>query len=170
MARPVKDVNPIIAERIRIARNNTYIDGKKLTQSKLADLLFVSVQAVKNWEQGITSTDDERLQDIARICSVDFLWLKGLDAETIIQSTKNIMDSTTWEEVPTISIKEEAKSYALIYSLLMCGYKVEDIKRKDQYAAYMEQSIKTAVEYFMETMNKEDDKNEKRHDENRGNH
>ena len=165
MARPAKDVNPIVAERIKFARENTYIDGKKLTQSKLAELLFVSVQAVKNWEQGITSTDDDRLLDIARICNVDFLWLKGLDTETIIKTTKSLLENIKWEVVPQESPRSEAKSYALVYSLLMCGYRPEDIYRKDQYAEYMEQSIKNAVEYFMKNLNKEDFKNEKRHDE-----
>lgn len=166
MARPAKDINPIIAERIKLARKRTYIDGKKLTQGKLAELLFVSVQAVKNWEQGITSTDDDRLKDIAKICNVDFLWLKGLDAETIVKTTKSMVESTNWELVQQESPRSEAKSYALIYSLLMCGYQLEDICRKDQYAEYMEQSIKTAVEYFMKNLNKEDNSNEKRHDEN----
>lgn len=158
MARPTKDVNPIVAERIRIARKNTYIAGSRLTQGKLAELLFVSVQAVKNWEQGITSTDDERLQEIARICNVDFLWLKGLDTATIIQNTKSMLDSSSWEEASMPTPRAEATSYALIYSLLMCGYKIDDIKRKDQYAEYMENSIKSAVEYYMKTLNKEDAK------------
>lgn len=167
MARPVKDVNPIIAERIKCARKNTYIDGKRLTQEKLAERLFVSVQAVKNWEQGITSTDDDRLQDIAQICNVDFLWLKGLDTETIIKTTQSMLERTNWELSASEPPRSEARSYALVYSLLMCGYKPEDIYRKDQYAEYMEQSIKTAVEYFMKNLNKEDYTNEQRHDQNR---
>lgn len=156
MARPSKDVNPITAERIKQARKNTFIDGKRLTQNKLAELLFVSVQAVKNWEQKITSTDDDRLQDIARICNVDFLWLKGLDSETIVKTTKDMIENTEWELSSQETPQSEVKSYALIYSLLMCGYKMKDIYRKDQYAEYMEQSIKNAVEYFMKNLNKED--------------
>lgn len=162
MGRPKKNINPLIGQRIREARNNTFIDvggrKKKMTQKALADRLFVSLQAVKNWEQGINSVDDSNLMRISKICNVDYLWLKCLDSITIMQTSKAILDSTNLNnqgETPNLTVREESKSLALIYSLQMCGYTLNDVVNKAHYCSYMESSIKSAIEFYMENINTE---------------
>lgn len=66
-----------VCKRIKSARKSC-----RITQKELAELLDVSVQTVKNWEQGINGTDDATLKRIAGIFQVDFLWLKNVSNET----------------------------------------------------------------------------------------
>ena len=72
--RPALYIDKEVCDRIRSARKSA-----KLTQKQLADQLDVSVQSVKNWEQGINGTDDSTLKKIAEICGVDFVWLKNIE-------------------------------------------------------------------------------------------
>lgn len=79
--RPALEIDKEVCGRIKAARKSA-----KMTQKQLADCLDVSVQSVKNWEQGIHGTDDSTLKKIAEICNVDFVWLRHTQPE----------DATKW--------------------------------------------------------------------------
>lgn len=81
--RPALEIDKVVCGRIKEARKSA-----EMTQAQLADCLDVSVQSVKNWEQGINGTDDSTLKKIAEICDVDFVWLKN------IQSTDTNQEAT----------------------------------------------------------------------------
>ena len=148
---PIKRKDFEISKRIKAARKD------KFTQQSLADALGVSLQTIKNWEQERNLPDDEMLKKIAEMCNVDFLWIKNLDVKSIIDRSKEILknfDPNKCECVSFPSPREEARSYALIYALTMCGYKIEDILDKKQYSEYMEASIKNSIEFYMNNLNK----------------
>lgn len=48
--------------------------GKDMTQSALAELLGVSVQAVSKWERGLGSPDVSLINDLSSILGVDAKW------------------------------------------------------------------------------------------------
>lgn len=161
MARPGRTVNPLIGQRIQEARNKTFIciDGKqkRMTQKALADRLSVSLQAVRNWEQGLNSIEDFRLIKIAELCNVDYLWLKGLDIASVTQASDAISNGfcpSDYNNPPNVTIKEQAKSLALIYSLKLCGHSLDEVLKKDRYCSYMEEIIKFHVEFYMKYLNK----------------
>lgn len=96
MGRPSRPVNPVIGDRIKQARRNVIINGKRMTQESLANKLFVSCQAVKNWEQHINEPDSENLKSISRICNVNFYWLSGF-VDNVVNSSKAILESCSPE-------------------------------------------------------------------------
>lgn len=152
MPRPKKEKDYVICERIKTSRENA-----NLTQKDMADKLNIPLQTYKNWEQKRNIPDDQTLMKIAEMCAVDFLWLKNLDVKSIIDRSREILknfDPNKWECITFPSPREEARSNALIYALIMCGYKIEDILDKKQYSEYMEASIKNSIEFYMNNLNK----------------
>ena len=87
---PQKNKRPIINQRIKEARKRTYIDGKPLTQSGLADILSVTTRTIQYWENGHSEPNDEMLHEIAEKCHVSVAWLKGEDVQTIFEKSKEI--------------------------------------------------------------------------------
>lgn len=150
---PIKQKDFIICERIKIARTG------KFTQNELANNLDVSVQTVKNWEQKRNIPDDQTLKKISQLCDVDFLWLKNWDIASIVQRSRDIVENFNPSKAECVSfpsLKEESRSYTLIYALQMCGYKLDDIVNKKQYSEYMESSIKNSIEFYMNNLNRKD--------------
>ena len=96
MGRPLRPVNPVVGDRIKQARRNNIIDGKRMTQKQLANMIPVSLQAVKNWEQHINEPDKENLKNISVICNVNYYWLSGF-VDKVINSSKSILDSCSPE-------------------------------------------------------------------------
>lgn len=58
--------------------------AKDMTQMELADQMFVSFQAVSNWERGNTMPDIAKLGDLARILGVSIEELLGSEAQSRI--------------------------------------------------------------------------------------
>ena len=149
---PSKD--KVISERIKIARN---LVVPKLTQKELADMIGVSLDTIRNWEHGRALPDNEqRYEELAEIFNVKKEWLMNKDIPDIINMSLNILKNFNPNDCECItfpSIKEESRSYALIYSLMMCGYKLEAIKNKQQYCEYMEATIKNAITFYMNNLN-----------------
>lgn len=149
---PAKD--KVISERIKIARTLVI---PKLTQQNLADKLGVSLDTVRNWEHGRALPDNEqRYEELAAICHVKKEWLMNKEIPDIINMSLNILKNCNPNECECItfpSIKEESRSYALIYSLIMCGYSLDAIKNKQQYCEYMEATINNAIEFYMNNIN-----------------
>ena len=71
--------NMIVGERIAYIRNGKLIDGKRLSQKKLADVLGCTEQTVIRWEKGeTTNIGAEFLLRIANLYGVSVDWLLGL--------------------------------------------------------------------------------------------
>ena len=58
--------------------------AKDMTQMELADKMFVSYQAVSNWERGNTMPDISKLMELSQILGVDVQELLGSEKETTI--------------------------------------------------------------------------------------
>lgn len=58
--------------------------AKDMTQMELADKMFVSYQAVSNWERGNTMPDISKLLELSQILGVDVQELLGSEKETEI--------------------------------------------------------------------------------------
>jgi transcriptional regulator with XRE-family HTH domain len=58
--------------------------AKDMTQMELADQMFVSYQAVSNWERGNTMPDISKLLELSQILGVDVQELLGSEKETTI--------------------------------------------------------------------------------------
>lgn len=58
--------------------------AKDMTQMELADKMFVSYQAVSNWERGNTMPDISKLLELSQILGVDVNELLGSEKETTI--------------------------------------------------------------------------------------
>lgn len=58
--------------------------AKDMTQMELADKMFVSYQAVSNWERGNTMPDISKLLELSQILGVDVQDLLGAEKETAI--------------------------------------------------------------------------------------
>ena len=147
-------IDPVIGQRIKEAR---LLMNPKMTQEDLASAMNVSRDTIRNWEKGRSRPDqEETYTKLANILNVGTNWIKNQEVSDIIKNTKQILqnfDMKSWECYTMPSIKEEARSYALIYSLTMCGYKLDDVHNKVQYSEYMEASIKSAIDFYMKNLN-----------------
>lgn len=56
--------------------------NKKITQEELADLLYVSKQAVSKWEKGINLPDIERMEKICKLFNIKIDELLSEDLST----------------------------------------------------------------------------------------
>lgn len=165
---PIKQKNPIIGLRINEVRKCTKIDGKKLTTIKLAEMLGVTETTIRNWEKNRNMPSKEQLMKIAEICDCTYEYLIGEDPETLIKNAREILNNfnpSKWKVIERPSMREESKIYALVYSLQMCGYKWDDIYNKDTYFEYMEASIRNSIEFYMNTLNKEQKESEEKENE-----
>jgi len=148
-------IDPVIGERIKEAR---LLMQPKMTQEDLAIAMNVSRDTIRNWEKGRSRPDQEETYlKLASILNVSADWLKNMEVADIIKKSKQILtnfDIKSWDCYNPPSLKEEARSYALIYSLTMCGYKLEDIFNKKQYSEYMESSIRNSIDFYMQNLNK----------------
>lgn len=144
-------INNEIGKRIKSART---ISG--LTQKALSDYLNVSIDTVRGWENSRHLPEKVGVYEaIASACNVSVDWLQCKDVPTVVQETLAMANSTIWCEDKPTSLREEFRTYALIYSLQMCGYSLEDIRNKSQYCEYMESSIRNSIEFYMTNLNRQ---------------
>ena len=78
MARPSKNKDYIICERIKEARINA-----GLTQKQIADQLNIPLQTYKNWEQKRNIPNNATLVEIAVVLGVNIKWLMNADEKDI---------------------------------------------------------------------------------------
>lgn len=70
---------------IRLAENIKYLrESRMITQSELADVLYVTPQSVSRWENGMAYPDIEKLPDIARYFGVTIDELIGSSAPRVV--------------------------------------------------------------------------------------
>ncbi len=154
MARPKKEKDYVICERIKEARTNA-----GFTQNEMATKLGIPLQTYKNWEQKRNIPGQNDLINISRICDVDTSWIMHIDAASIIEDTKKILQRITPYSstcIRPLGIKEEAKMKCIIEALTMCGYRYDEILDTDNFFEFMETSIvplKNSIELYMKTLN-----------------
>ncbi|MGN0378791.1 MAG: helix-turn-helix domain-containing protein [Butyrivibrio sp.] len=148
-----RPIDPVIGQRVKEARNL-----KGMTQYELAEKIGVSKDTIRNWEKGRSRPDNDDIYvRIAEVLNVTSDWIKNQSIPDIIQKSRDILHNfnpSEWELIEFPSLKEEARSYALIYSLEMCGYSLDDVKNRKMYAEYMEETIKNAIDVYMKTLNR----------------
>lgn len=78
----------MIGDKIKALRQK-----KRITQEELANLLFVSPQAISKWEKGISVPDTSILVPLADIfkVSVDFLLRDETNDEKVMNTVKNAL-------------------------------------------------------------------------------
>jgi transcriptional regulator with XRE-family HTH domain len=79
--------------------------AKDMTQMELADKMFVSYQAVSNWERGNTMPDISKLLELSQILGVDVQELLGSEKETTI--VNKIIDKS--EDIKLEEVAEVAE-------------------------------------------------------------
>ena len=79
--------------------------AKDMTQMELADKMFVSYQAVSNWERGNTMPDISKLLELSQILGVDVQELLGSEKETAI--VNKIIDQS--EDIKLEEVAEVAE-------------------------------------------------------------
>ena len=78
--------------------------AKDMTQMELADKMFVSYQAVSNWERGNTMPDISKLLELSQILGVDVQELLGSEKETtIVNKIIEKSDDIKLEEVAEVA-------------------------------------------------------------------
>lgn len=154
MARPTKNKDYTICERIKEARTNA-----GLTQQQLADQLNIPLQTYKNWEQKRNIPKQGDLKEIGRICNVDATWLMHIDAASIIEESREILKNFNPNKatsIKPIGLKEQAKYRCLIEGLTSCGYLWNEINDSDNFFEFMDspiESLKNSIELYMQTIN-----------------
>lgn len=143
MANHEKKTNEI-GDRIKYAREHA-LKNRKLSQVELAKKLNCSRDTVRNWEKGRVIPDNTRLQDISKICGVDWKWLllgdlASLPGSDIITDSYNILNSFN----PYKGLENILSSY---------GYDLDSIKNKTLFFEYIEASVRNAANFFIEHLN-----------------
>ncbi len=88
----------IIGKKIAALRK-----AKDMTQMELADQMFVSYQAVSNWERGNTMPDISKLMELSQILGVNVEELLGSEKETtIVSKIIDQSDDLNLEEVAEV--------------------------------------------------------------------
>ena len=88
----------IIGKKIAALRK-----AKDMTQMELADQMFVSYQAVSNWERGNTMPDISKLMELSQILGVNVEELLGSEKETtIVNKIIEQSDDINLEEVAEV--------------------------------------------------------------------
>ena len=78
--------------------------AKDMTQMELADKMFVSYQAVSNWERGNTMPDISKLLELSQILGVEVDELLGSEKETtIVNKIIDQSDDIKLEEVAEVA-------------------------------------------------------------------
>ena len=113
MARPKKDFDFVICERIKEARISANI-----TQKEIASVLNVPLQTYKNWEQKRNIPNNAILAEIAVVCGVNIKWLMNADSKDVEKNMeyktgckieiKTLADYTTDELLEEIKRRIEA--------------------------------------------------------------
>lgn len=89
----------IIGKKIAALRK-----AKDMTQMELADKMFVSYQAVSNWERGNTMPDISKLLELSQILGADVQELLGSEKETtIVNKIIEKSDDIKLEEVAEVA-------------------------------------------------------------------
>ena len=104
--------------------------AKDMTQMELADKMFVSYQAVSNWERGNTMPDISKLLELSQILGVEVDELLGSEKETTI--VNKIIDQS--DDIKLEEVAEVAE--------LMKPSQVEEAVEK---ASYKEYQIETLI-------------------------
>ena len=91
VGRPIKEINPLIGERIVSLRKDS-----GLNQNQLADLIGVSRDSIRNWEHSRNEPTKEYAKKLSKVlrCSWNYI-LCVEDDETVVPKT--LADYTTQE-------------------------------------------------------------------------
>lgn len=172
---PIK--SSILSQRLKLFREEHI---PKISRQLLAEQLgYSSGNTVLYWENGRSGIPTNDIDKICKLYDIRKEWLLGKDNfktyNDIISNSRNILKKHTptskvqmpnglilddslkisgWDCYTFPSIYEEYKENIIINALYMCGYKIDDIINRKQYADYMGETIKNAIELYMKTLNK----------------
>ncbi len=108
-----------LGKRLMTARQSA-----KLTQSEVAEKLFVSAQAVSLWERDENAPDIQKLPELSRLYKVSIDWLVSgeMPDETLLEITKHLSDRLFDETKMYTYIKAFATARKLYQTVRVLPY------------------------------------------------
>lgn len=138
------DINKVGKKISELRRKNG------LTQSQLADKLYVSYQAISNWERGLSMPDVGKLQDLVNILNSNIDELVGENGENKI--FKAVLEKNyNEEEVKTFDVDSlcNASAFLAQETIEHLLTKLDKNVFKIKHAICMAPYVKTSLIYYI---------------------
>lgn len=136
VGRPKAVRDPVVAARIKEARK-----AAGLTQAKLAELLNVSVQTIKNWEYGANTPSTEFIERIAEVSGLPSEYLTNREGRirAIIEESGAVLESL---DARAIENQKALETLLLSFGRSLPMYQLQN----RNFVPYMYEAIRGAVE------------------------
>lgn len=145
-----KRIGPIdgkFGEKLKMLRK-----AHKMTQKQIADYLNISTDTVRGWENGRSLPNNTKYYiTLADLFHVSCYWLmESQMADDILHDVKGIFDSFRSNGAR----KEETMPIgASFYSYPLQDVDIKEIKDLSRFTAYLEETMKNAIDVYMKTLN-----------------